>query len=226
MIVVLADDFSGAAEIAGTASCLKLAAEVQISFDPTSSADVLVVDTNTRSLPAEAAASRAAAIAKQVRNSKSTWIFKKIDSLLRGPVLAEAEAVRDVLGARRILLAVSNPTLGRVVSDGTLYVEDTPVAETDLAHDPEHPIRSSDVLTILQSVPDSTLYSTRVDDKLPDAGICVADATCTEHLVRLARAVDSQTLAIGRLNSSAHYSPSNMPPQAASALRKRRKQRR
>ncbi len=197
MIVVLADDFSGAAEIAGAASRRGLLAEVQVDFDPASPARVLVVDTNTRSLPPEEAAERAGHIAAQVRQSKPSLIFKKIDSLLRGPILAEIQAVSSILGVQRTVLAVSNPSLGRVVSHGILFVQDMPVAETELARDPEHPIRSSRVTTILQSNGDLVVQSVGIGERLPAAGVCVVDATSAGHLERWAQAIDSHTLAVG-----------------------------
>ena len=48
MIVVIADDLSGAAELAGVASRHGLKAEVQTVFSADSEADVICVDAGTR----------------------------------------------------------------------------------------------------------------------------------------------------------------------------------
>ncbi|WP_246069987.1 four-carbon acid sugar kinase family protein [Humibacillus xanthopallidus] len=90
---------------------------------------VLTVDTHSRGLEAAAAATRAAAAAAAV--SAAPVVVKKIDSLLRGNVAAEIAAVAQQLG-RTAVVAVSNPALGRVVRDGVLHVEGTPLHETDL----------------------------------------------------------------------------------------------
>src|SRR5512141_1199713 len=104
MIVVLADDLSGAAELAGAALRHGLTAEVQTAFTPGSGADVVCVATDSRSLPAEAAARVVGAITGAIVRAKPDWIFKKCDSLLRGPVLAEARAAARAAGRSRILV--------------------------------------------------------------------------------------------------------------------------
>ena len=58
MIAVIADDLSGAAELANAAVQAGLSAEVQMRFHAASDADVVCVDTETRSLSHEAAAAR------------------------------------------------------------------------------------------------------------------------------------------------------------------------
>ena len=56
MIVVIADDLTGAAELAGIAFSHGLTAEVQIEFNSKADADIICLDTNTRILTAEDAA--------------------------------------------------------------------------------------------------------------------------------------------------------------------------
>ena len=51
MIIILADDFTGAAEIAGIALRYHLAAELHTTIQPEFDMDVLVIDTDTRSCP-------------------------------------------------------------------------------------------------------------------------------------------------------------------------------
>ena len=60
MILVLADDLSGAAELGAVAHEHGLSAEVQTAFDPSATADVLLVDLDTRLATAEEAAARVA----------------------------------------------------------------------------------------------------------------------------------------------------------------------
>ena len=49
MIVVIADDLAGAAEMGGMAWRHGLAAEIQLELDASTDADLIVVDANTRS---------------------------------------------------------------------------------------------------------------------------------------------------------------------------------
>ena len=102
MIVVIADDLSGAAELAGAALRHGLSAEVQTAFFSGTDADVVCVDTDSRLLPPAEAALKVAAVARDIDTTRPAWIFTKCDSVLRGPVLAEAHAVAEAIGRQRI----------------------------------------------------------------------------------------------------------------------------
>jgi len=149
MIVVIADDLSGAAELAGAATQQGLSAEVQTRFDPASDADVVCVDTDSRLLAPSVAAGRVAEVAQRVVAAKPAWIFKKCDSVLRGPVLAEARAIATATGRSRILLVPGNPSRERTIRDGIYRIAGQPLHETSFAHDPTHPRRSSQVSELL-----------------------------------------------------------------------------
>ena len=98
MIAIIADDFSGAAELAGIAAACGFKAEVQIQFDPTSDAEVIAVDTDTR-LKSEGEAVRIVGdVMQQIIAAKPLWIYKKTDSVLRGHVRVEIEAILDATG--------------------------------------------------------------------------------------------------------------------------------
>jgi D-threonate/D-erythronate kinase len=88
-VIVIADDLSGAAELAGIAFARGCTAEVQREFDPTSNAEVIAVDTDSRHLAPEAAAKQLEQVARAVIAAKPAWIYKKVDSVLRGNVRVE-----------------------------------------------------------------------------------------------------------------------------------------
>src|SRR5438445_70213 len=92
-IVVIADDLSGAAEVAGIAASRGLMVEVQRSFDASSPAPVIAVDTESRSVPPALATPRMRVIEAQMPKDGQAWVFKKVDSLLRGNPRAEIEAM-------------------------------------------------------------------------------------------------------------------------------------
>jgi hypothetical protein len=182
MIVVIADDLTGAAELAGAALGHGLSAEVQIDFDPGSPADVVCVDTDTRILPPEEAADRVGQVARTVMGARPEWIFKKCDSVLRGPVLAEARAVAEAAGKKRILILPANPSRHRIIRAGQYLIDGQPLHETVFARDPAHPRTTSSVTELLGG--DLTGVET------PDVG-SAAD------LARLAATTDRHTLPAG-----------------------------
>src|SRR5262245_23802246 len=115
-IIVLADDLSGAAEVAGIAFGWGLSAEVQRQFDAEAAVDVVAVDCDSRSLSEPAAVERVHRIAAEVVASRPEWIFKKVDSVLRGHVRAEIEAILSVTRQAQAVLAPANPSRGRIIA--------------------------------------------------------------------------------------------------------------
>jgi uncharacterized protein YgbK (DUF1537 family) len=182
MIAVIADDISGAAELAGAALRHGLRAEVQTGFDPGTDADVICVDTDTRSMTAPEAAQAAGEAARRVAAVRPEWIYKKCDSVLRGHVLAELRAIMAATGRPRAVLVSANPSRGRVIRGGRLWVKGEPLSATAFARDPEHPRRTSDVAELLGG---------------DLSGVMVPDADSEADLGRHAALVDDGTLAGG-----------------------------
>jgi len=148
-VVVLADDLSGAAEIAGIAFGRGYTAEVQRQFEPASGAEVIVVDTDSRALSPEAAATRVEALTRAVITARPAWIYKKVDSVLRGNVRAEIEAVLQALGTSIAVLIPANPSRGRTIAGGRLLIDRVPLDQTAFRNDPEHPRNLSGVGELL-----------------------------------------------------------------------------
>ena len=123
MIGVIADDLTGAAELGAVGLRHGLRAEIVRRGDPSGRADLVCVDTDSRSCE-PAAAKRAATAAKMLRAAGAKWIYKKVDSVLRGQVTAEVEAVMKQLKVERALLLPANPSLGRTIRDGQYFVHD------------------------------------------------------------------------------------------------------
>lgn len=149
MTVILADDFSGAAELAGIAAARGFKAEVQTVFDPRSEAGVIAVDTDTRWRTEAEAARVVRALTHQVTAAKPAWIYKKTDSVMRGHLRAEIEAVLDSAALKDCVLIPANPSKGRRIQAGRYLVEGVPLHETVFAHDPDHPRHTDEVRGLL-----------------------------------------------------------------------------
>lgn len=183
-IVVIADDLSGAAELAGIAVRHGLTAEVRTTLEEMDEnvCDVVCVDTDTRARPSDEAAAVVEAATRRVMTARPAWIFKKCDSVLRGSVVEEASAVARASGVKNILLAPANPTRGRVIRGGEYFVEGRSLHETAFARDPQHPRTSS-----------------RVQDLVGQGsvGITIPDVESTADLDRLAATMSANTLPVG-----------------------------
>jgi uncharacterized protein YgbK (DUF1537 family) len=197
MIAVIADDLTGAAEIAGLGWRHGLRAEILERSAAPSDAELVVYDADTRNCPAAVARRRVAAITRRLRERKPEWIYKKVDSVLRGNVLVEIEAMRQILGCERCLLAPANPAARRVIKRGKYYVRGLPIHQTDFRHDPAHPRRSANVKALLGATRQPLLTLRTPEARQLPAGIVVGEAASVADVRRWAARVDEHTLSAG-----------------------------
>ena len=169
-MIVIADDITGAAEIAGIAleqgQQVRLVCAGSVGCDITAAhaAATTVIATDTRSMTeAEAADTVRSIIAHS--SFPISHIFKKTDSALRGHVVAELSALMQATGCRRAVYLPANPSKGRIIRAGTYYVDNTPIHETDFSFDPEFPARTS---VLRERFPDAEAKGII----MPDAEIC------------------------------------------------------
>jgi uncharacterized protein YgbK (DUF1537 family) len=176
VIGVIADDLTGAAELGAVGLRYGLRAEIVLSGAAGGEADLVCVDTNSRSCAPQEAGRRAAAAADLLRGAGAEWIYKKVDSVLRGEVAAELAAVMGRLGVGLALLAPANPSLGRTIRGGRYLIHGKPIDETEFARDPEHPRVSSQVIKLLGTSEACPICVRRVEESLPVEGIVIAEA--------------------------------------------------
>jgi uncharacterized protein YgbK (DUF1537 family) len=181
-VLVIADDLTGAAEIGGIGVQHGLSAKVIRGEFRDADADLLVLDTDTRNQSPQQAAECIRRILSGCQREKFELIYKKTDSILRGPVAAEIVTILDVLRFGRALLAPQNPSLGRVIRDGQYFVKGVPLDHTEFAHDPEHPRTSADVRELIDSA---------------DQRIAIASAESVQELGELAMQIDRSLLLAG-----------------------------
>lgn len=197
-LIVLADDLTGAAEVAAIAYEAGLLSVV-LTRTPRApiDADVLVLDTDTRLASPARAARRVRDCVTRLRRLPHAGFFKKTDSVLRGPVLAELSAAAAALGLRRSLLVAGNPTLGRTVHEGRCFIAGRPLEQTVFARDPHHPAASSSVLDLLRAGPDARVVCRAPGGPWPAARVIVGEHRSATDTARWARALDRHTLPAG-----------------------------
>ena len=198
MILVLADDFSGAAEMAGMAHFLGCSAEVQTAPHQSSSSQVVAIDTHTRGLSRQEAALKLEGMIPAIQRMQASWVFKKVDSVLRGHVLRETETIMHGLGLGSGVIISANPSKKRVIRGGEYFIEETPLHQTLFARDPVFPAKTSDVMKLLGASDALNILSSQ-DPKDLDAmkGLLVPDVSSKEDVRQWARHLPVQTLAVG-----------------------------
>lgn len=123
-LLILADDLTGAADSAARCHQVGLPARIQVHGDlPSAAAGVIALSSDSRYLPAAAAATRVRALMRPWVGRSVRW-YKKIDSTLRGNIGAELAAMVEMLTtAQTVPLAIVAPAFpaqGRGLVDGRL----------------------------------------------------------------------------------------------------------
>ena len=196
MILVLPDDFTGAAEIAGIANRFGLDTELRIDDFSESAADALVVDTNTRSCSSDLADKKLQQILSDLKMNPD-WIFKKTDSVLRGHVRNEILQIMKRHSRGVCLLLPANPAKNRTISNGQYYINGTMLNHTAFAIDPEYPAKTADVLMLLGESPDVAMSVKKNGQPFHQNGIVVCEAENSNNVQNWAGEWQENMLAAG-----------------------------
>ena len=154
-VAVLADDLSGGnavgAEFARCGFHTLLLHSAEETVNSCELPDVLVVNTATRNLEAESARTINIKVAESIRSHKPRFVVKKIDSLLRGPIPAEIDAVADAFGFTRGLIVPASPKSGRTTVDGRQRVGPDPLLKALARFDPTARLPTDEVPVLLST---------------------------------------------------------------------------
>ncbi|MFE8046567.1 D-threonate kinase [Brenneria goodwinii] len=148
-VLVVADDFTGANDT-GVGLSLN-GALVSVIFDVGKLSaglpgNAVVINTDSRAVSAEIAAQRTAGAIEAWRAAGGKgWVFKKIDSTLRGNLGAETAAALFAAQSPMALIAPAAPALGRITRGGQVWVNGRLLTETEFASDPKTPVLSAAV---------------------------------------------------------------------------------
>jgi uncharacterized protein YgbK (DUF1537 family) len=205
MLAIVADDLTGAAD---TSACFADAGwRTVIPFTTVApgNVDVLALSTESRDLPEfEASEAVYRAILSMAGSAPPRWLYKKVDSAMRGHPCAELLAAMNALGTRRALVAPALPAEGRTTRGGRQYINGLPVqassfagqaAPTSLldifANDRDLPVIHLP-LGLVRQHPGAVCEWLAADED----GILVADAETDADLDVLARAAASSGLQV------------------------------
>jgi uncharacterized protein YgbK (DUF1537 family) len=191
-VAVLADDLTGAGDTAVQFVRSGWSTELQLT-PADATAEVIAVSTDSRSLPAERAASAAAEATRRLREAGVTHLYKKVDSTLRGPIRAEIDGVLSAWSPDAVaVVCPAFPDTGRTVRDGVLLVDGVEVHRTAVGRDPVTPVTESRIAVLLGAEHVRlTGDGPRADaERLRAHGpVVVVDAESGDDLDRLAAAV-------------------------------------
>ncbi|MGI5846280.1 MAG: four-carbon acid sugar kinase family protein [Alphaproteobacteria bacterium] len=152
-LCVIADDLTGANDTGIQFAKHGLSTIVALNTDmldrTADRADVIVVNTDTRWQNAANAYERIRHVTEMLNRAGVSWIYKKIDSTLRGNIGAELDAVMDVIKPKAAFVVPAFPATGRVTLGGTQLLRNIPLHKTEVALDLLSPVKESHIPTLL-----------------------------------------------------------------------------
>lgn len=146
---ILADDLTSAADGASPFVGRGLSGLVGRACLPTATADVIAIDTRSRSVDPRAATETIQKFTASLKNAE--FLYKTVDSTLRGHVRAEISAALKTSGRKRLVFAPAFPEAGRTTRNGIQLVDGVPVDQSAYATDPVHPATTSVLADLIPS---------------------------------------------------------------------------
>ncbi|HEY3425480.1 MAG TPA: four-carbon acid sugar kinase family protein, partial [Negativicutes bacterium] len=145
-MIVIADDLTGANDTGVQFAGQGMQTEVLLdgaALTPSPATDIIVVDTNSRAIPAKEAYLKVQTVAKQAHSMGFLHYYKKLDSTLRGNVGVELKAILD-LGLHEFAFVMpALPNNGRTTVGGHVLLHGVPLAATEIAKDPKSPVNET-----------------------------------------------------------------------------------
>lgn len=205
-LLMIADDFTGALD-AGVqfashgAKTIVITDTVSQWSQDVQNVDVLVVDAETRHMPAQQAYDTVHRIVIQGVQAGIPHIYKKTDSALRGNIGAELSALLHASGEKQLPFLPAFPQIGRCTKQGVHYIQDLPVAQSVFGKDPFEPVKESRVDKLIAGQtqdPVTVLPPLDYGDALPEQeGILVFDSLSERDLsITAHRLMEGKKLAI------------------------------
>ncbi|MBU8918151.1 four-carbon acid sugar kinase family protein [Bacillus sp. FJAT-29953] len=226
-LAVIADDLTGANDTG--VQFAKQGLNTTVLFAETQlqpahlSADVIVLNSDSRALTSEKAYKAVFNLAAQLNKLSVSKVFKKIDSTMRGNIGPEIDAVMDAYKLKTSFVVPAFPKSNRVTTNGYHYVNGVLLEETPIAQDPVCPVTESYLPKLLQeqskrevtfiSISDVQKGKSHLSEKIKDLSsgdsskIIVVDATTDEELnmiVEAAKILEENFLWVGSAGIAYH----------------------
>lgn len=199
-LLVIADDFTGALDTGVQFSSQGIptlvSTEVEVDYlKVAEDIQVLVLNSESRHLNFEKAYEKIQKILVEANAAGIPYLYKKVDSALRGNISAEIKAILDTCEQEIIPFLPAYPEMNRILQDGQLYIDGDLVSESVFGADPYEPVKESNVLIRLEK--EAGVQTTLIQDSnLPKdvKGVCVFDAQSEDNLVAQGELLKEQNL--------------------------------
>ncbi|MBC2580515.1 four-carbon acid sugar kinase family protein [Clostridium sp. DJ247] len=194
--LIIADDFTGANDTG--VQFRKRGIKTDVIFEPTlidSSGEAFVIDTESRGLTEKEAYDKVMDISSNALNIDFDYVYKKVDSTLRGNIIAEIKAINENYKPDIIVFAPAYPDNNRTTVNGIQKMNGIPITETEIAKDPKKPVKEDNIANFLRSGLKEEVVHVYISDirtgniDLSKGKIFTFDAELNKDLLKIVEAV-------------------------------------
>ncbi|MBE0069324.1 four-carbon acid sugar kinase family protein [Thermoanaerobacterium thermosaccharolyticum] len=149
--IVFADDFTGANDTG--VQFKKRGIETYVTLYPeyVNKNSSFVIDTETRDMNFDEAYNKVKEAAKILGKYDFKYVYKKVDSTLRGNIGAEIKAIEDEYKPDIIIFAPAYPDNNRTTLNGIQLMNGVPITKTEIANDPKKPVKQDNIKILLEN---------------------------------------------------------------------------
>lgn len=150
--LIIADDFTGANDTG--VQLKKRGINTDVIFHSKSidnNERSYVIDTESRGLSEEEAFLDVEGKVKNAFKQRFDYVYKKIDSTLRGNIVSEIKAVDKYYNAELIIFAPAYPDNKRITTNEIHKINGMPISETEISKDPKKPVKVDNIKLILKN---------------------------------------------------------------------------
>lgn len=158
MLGCIADDFTGATDLAGNLvqAGMRVVQTIGMTAEPVPPGyDAIVVALKTRTIASKEAVSQSLAAARWLRDQGATQFYFKycstFDSTPQGNIGPVTDALMTMLGTEYTIACPAFPATRRTICNGWLFVDGQPLHESGMRDHPLTPMTDSDLVRVLQA---------------------------------------------------------------------------
>lgn len=171
--LILADDITGALDtgvrFAGKGKKLRMI-DCHAKGLRDGNEEILVIDTESRHLTGKEAGERIYQQMERADGRRIPLLYKKTDSILRGNIGAELEAMLLASERNIMIFAPAFPQAGRIVKQGRIFADGKPLTETSYSRDRFTPVYKDRVKELIGE-----------QSKLPVVEVSALDKVCVQR---------------------------------------------
>lgn len=199
MVIVIADDFTGAAEIGGIGLRYGYDVHLYTSSDDDFKGDMMIFATNMRAMEESSAMKILQDLLLKVKDLPNSMIFLKLDSVFRGHVKISLQTALKFLKKNRVIFIPANPSLDRTIENGIYYYQGKPLMEAGFFSDSVSENRTSHVFDLIEKEEHDKIEVTSSGQALTK-GILIGNAATVKDLEEWAKASGNDNILAGGAN--------------------------